>query len=224
MLDENVNNPGEASIEPCTTPGEVTKVLQRIRSGDSSAAVHLWELVYGELKKIASFHLRQDRASEILQTTAVVHEAYLRLVHRSRVGWEDRAHFYRTAARAIRRILVDWSRSAQAGKRGGGRKRVVLEDSMRICGPRDIDLLDLDDVLERFQKVDRRACEACELRVFSGLSTQEVARIQGVSRRTVVADWEYARTWLSRALQPEDPETSQSPGWHPDVSDNFNHP
>jgi RNA polymerase sigma factor (TIGR02999 family) len=200
MSEKENGRPPEGLPSPAPARGEVTRVLDRIRRGDASAPSRLWELVYDELRRLAHRRLHQDPASAILQTTAVVHEAFLRLFDQSHSGWEDRAHFYRTAARAIRRILVDWSRRENASKRGGRRRRVILEESMRMCGPVDIELLDIDKALQKFRSEDARAAEGVELRIFGGLTADEVASVQGVSRRTAVGDWEYARTWLARAL------------------------
>lgn len=159
-------------------------------------------LVYGELRALAAQHLRRERPDHSWQPTELVHEAYLRLVDGKQVDWKGRGHFFGTAARAMRQLLVDHARRKGAAKRGGGEERVTLEVEL-VSGERaDAELLDLNDALERLTEMDERAGRLVELRFFAGLTLDEAADALGVSRRTAANDWSLARLWLSRELKP----------------------
>jgi RNA polymerase sigma factor (TIGR02999 family) len=184
---------------------DVTQVLEQIRNGDERAADKLLPLVYDEFRALARHYLAQERANHTLQPTALVHEAYMKLVDQSRVDWQGRSHFFAVAAQAMRRILVDHARSRQREKRGGGRARVVLDEAVALSPQKDEDVIALDEALEQLAKLDPRQAKVVELRFFGGLSVEEVAHTLGVSKRTVEGDWTFARAWLSRELRGTDP-------------------
>jgi RNA polymerase sigma factor (TIGR02999 family) len=185
---------------------EVTRLLhrigdQRIPSGERSAGTdRLLELVYGELRRIASRFMSRERADHTLQPTALVHEAYIRLIGGADLAWNDRVHFLSTAARAMRRILIDHARRRDAEKRGGGGQRVTLEDDIMLGPDPDLELLDLHRVLDKLAGQDGRAARVVEMRVFGGMTVKEVAHALGVSERTTTDDWAMARLWLAREL------------------------
>src|SRR5262245_44900313 len=157
-------------------------------------------LVYGQLRQIARRHLRHERPDHSLQATALVNEAYLRLIDVNRVDYHDRAHFFAMAARMMRRVLVDWARARRYQKRGGSAVRVTLNDGLVAVGDRGQDLVALDDALEALEKVAGRKCRVVELRFFAGLSVEEIAAVLGVSTDTVTRDWNFAKSWLKREL------------------------
>lgn len=181
------------------TRGEVTDLLSLVRAGDEAASGQLMEVVYGELRALAGHCLRGQRASHTLQPTALVHEAFLRLVHRAGAEWRDRAHFFAVCATAMRGILADHARRRRAAKRGGDWQRVTLSDVTPQTAD-EVDILDLDDALLRLATINGRQARIVELRFFSGLTIEEVAYVLGVSRRTVDDDWAMARAWLSVQL------------------------
>lgn len=178
---------------------EVTQLLHALRDGDQSALERLMPLVYDELRAIAARHLHGERPGHTLQPTALANEAYLRLMDRQSANWDSRAHFFGVAAQAIRRILVEHARAKGRDKRGGGRLRVTLSDSLEEAG-RDVDVLALDDALERLGSDQPEDRKVVVLRYFGGLSVKEVAAALGVSERTVHRRWEFARSWLYREL------------------------
>src|SRR6266851_9264746 len=178
---------------------DVTQLLARWANGDEGALEDLTPLVYKELRRLAASHLRRERKSHTLQPTALVHEAYLRLVDQSNPRWEDRSHFYGVAARLMRQILVEHARRKQALKRAG--HRVSLEDALNFHQERSRDLVALDSALNALEKLDPRKCKAVELRYFGGLSMDEVAQALEVSAVTVRRDLRMAETWLHREMQ-----------------------
>lgn len=185
-------------------PGaEVTAILGRIVGGDRAATNDLFPLVYGELRGIAERFLKDERAGHTLQPTALVHEAYLRLVGPSDVGWESRAHFFGAAAQAIRRILTDHARSKGRQKRGGGAAGSTLEEGMLVSADAADapDMLELDEALNRLQSLDPDKARVVELRYFAGLTGEQTAMAMGVSPSTVARHWEFARAWLRRELK-----------------------
>ena len=184
---------------------DVTNILKRASDGDESAVNRLLPLVYDELRALAESYLQHERPDHTLQATALVHEAYVRLIKQEEVEWQNRAHFFAVAAQAIRRILVDHARAHEREKRGGGRRRVGLDESVAAAPGRDLDLLALDEALEKLTRLSERQARIVELRFFGGLSLNEVAAFLGVSPRTVDGDWSMARAWLRRALQEEPP-------------------
>jgi RNA polymerase sigma factor (TIGR02999 family) len=180
----------------------VTQILARMQEGDRRAAGELMPLVYGELRKLAEIRLANERAGHTLQATALVHEAYLRLVgEEDKPVWENRRHFFGAAAEAMRRILIESARRRAAIKRGEGGAKVPLEEAFLVIEEPDIDLLALDEALERLGETDPPAAELVRLRYFAGLTHPEAAEILGLPLRTVERTWTYARAWLLRALQ-----------------------
>jgi RNA polymerase sigma factor (TIGR02999 family) len=171
--------------------------------GDDVASGRLLEVVYPELRRLAAAMMRRERRDHTLQPTALVHEAYLKLADRVGTGWQDRAHFFGVASRAMRQVLVDHARRRGARKRGSAATRITFNESERGGGGWEPDLLALHDALDRLAAVDARGARVVELRVFGGLTVDEVAQALGVSRRTVDGDWAVARMWLARALQAD---------------------
>jgi RNA polymerase sigma factor (TIGR02999 family) len=178
----------------------ITQVLNAIDQGDPHAAEQLLPLIYDELRRLAAQKLASEKPGQTLQATALVHEAYLRLVGQSRVRWQNRAHFFGLAAQMMRRILVDHARAHRAAKRPGGAWRIVLDDRIGAIDPPDCDLLALDAALRALTALDQRLGHIVELRYFGGLSEQEVAEVLSISRSTVTREWQTARTWLYRRM------------------------
>lgn len=182
---------------------EITQILAglKVEAGPNrEAADRLFEAVFGELRRLAGDLMRTERTGHTLQATALVNEAYIRLVDDTKIDWRNRAHFFGTAARAMRQILVDHARQRGAAKRGGGWQRVTLDDAVALTAGRDIEILDLDRVLTKLGEMDRRMARIVELRTFAGLSVEEVAQVLGVSIRTIHNDWRVAKMWLARQL------------------------
>jgi RNA polymerase sigma-70 factor (ECF subfamily) len=188
------------------SPGSVTRLLESWRAGDETALAQLTPLVHQELQRIARHCMRGERAHHSLQATALVHEAYLRLVDAQHVNWQNRAHFLAMAARLMRRILVDVARARRYQKRGGNPLRVSLADAL-VTSEKSQDLVALDEALEALAKLHERKSRVVELRFFGGLSVEETAAVLDVSAQTVMRDWKLARAWLRRELggaQPND--------------------
>jgi RNA polymerase sigma factor (TIGR02999 family) len=179
---------------------DTTQTLLAARRGDEAAAAQLLPLVYDELHALAERLLRREPADLTLQPTALVHEAYLKLVDQTRVQWQDRTHFFAVAAQAMRRILVDAARGRQAAKRGEGWQKITLDEAVAIFPERDVELLALDDALQKLSDLDPRQGQVVQLRFFAGLTSAEVADVLRVSTRTVEDDWRMARAWLRREL------------------------
>jgi len=187
------------------TPTSSTELLEAARAGDSRAFDQLFALLYDELRHAAHMRLARQRAGETLNTTALVHEAYLRLVDQTRARWEDRAHFLALASRAMRFVLVDHVRSRTAQKRGGAGWDVPLDAVQIAAESRSADLLALDEALEKLAEFSPRLAQLVEYRFFGGLTHEEIAEITGMSVPTVKRDWARARTWLFRAMQADEP-------------------
>lgn len=185
---------------------DVTKILKKASGGDDSAVRRLMPLVYNELRALAESYLQRERPDHTLQATALVHEAYVRLIKQEDVEWQNRAHFFGVAAQAIRRILVDHARGRQRAKRGGNRQRVHLDEDIALTKEPDLDLLALNEAMEKLAAFHERAARVVELRFFGGLSREEVAEFLGVSLRTVGDDWRLARAWLRRGLEGQRPD------------------
>jgi RNA polymerase sigma factor (TIGR02999 family) len=190
---------------------EVTRVLSAIEGGDPQAAEQLLPLVYNELRQLAAQKLAQEAPGQTLQPTALVHDAYLRLIEGGDASasreqqWNSRGHFFAAAAEAMRRILIDQARQKQSQRRGGGRKRRSL-DGAQIAAPElSADVLALHEALERFEQVDSVKAELVKLRYFAGLSLPQVAEVLGISRTTADRYWSYARAWLHAELKKGDP-------------------
>lgn len=179
-------------------PQDVTRLLVAAAEGDERAQTALLPLVYDELRRRAGSALSRERAGHTLQPTALVHEAWMRLIAQEAVSWQGRQHFYALASRMMRRVLVDHARGRLRQKRGGDQVRVELEDGLSTS--RDADVLALDDALERLAALDPRQAEIVELRFFGGLTVQEVAETLGISKRAVEAEWTMIKAWLRREL------------------------
>ncbi|MCI0364714.1 MAG: sigma-70 family RNA polymerase sigma factor, partial [Phycisphaerales bacterium] len=180
---------------------EATLVLAELGQGDESAAGRLLPLVYAELRALAGSHFRHQRADHTLQPTALVHEAFVRLIDQTNAQWNDRAHFFAVAATAMRQILTDHARRFNAEKRGGEWRKVSLDDAaaapQRSNSNIEIDIVALDQALNQLQVLDPRKHQIVELRFFGGLSVEDVASLIGVSKTTVESDWRAARAWLN---------------------------
>jgi len=181
--------------------GGITGLLLAWRAGDTAASDRLFPLVYDELRRIAHLHLGGESPGHTLDTTALVHEAYLRLVDQRRVEWADRNHFFSVAAQAMRRILVDYARQYRAVKRGSAPERVSLTDAMLVVEERADTLVALDEALSELAALDQRLSRVVECRFFGGLTEEETAAVVGVTERTVRRDWAKAKGWLHQALR-----------------------
>ena len=186
-----------------TAQGEITRLLAAVREGQAGALDRLMTRVYDELHKMAHRQLRSRRPGQTLDTTALVHEAYFRLVEPAPAGWKDRRHFMAVAATAMRQILVDHARRRGARKRGGDDRQVLLEERMLGVRVRSEEMLAVDQALRSLAKVDERLVRLVELRFFGGLTVAETARVLEVSEPTVKRDWRKARAFLFRSLQPQ---------------------
>lgn len=181
-------------------PEKVTRLLAAVRQGQSGSSDELLALVYEELRNLARHRMAQESPGLTLQATALVHEAYLRLVKEDRSEWDNRAHFFSAAAEAMRRILVERARRVRRIKHGGERQRVGLELADVLVPEQSVDILALEEALQEFERLDPRRCEVVKLRYFVGLSLDETAEMLGVSKRTVNTDWNLARAWLKLQL------------------------
>lgn len=181
-------------------PGDVSRLLQAWGRGEMRAAEELLPIVYRELRRRAAGYMRDERHDHTLQPTALVHEAYVRLVGQDRVTWQNRAHFFGLAAQMMRRILVDYARQHHAAKRPEAGMKVTLADHVAAEEPRHYDILLLDEALGELAHIDPRQAHVVELRYFSGLSETEIASLLSLSRRTVTREWQTARAWLYRRL------------------------
>jgi RNA polymerase sigma factor (TIGR02999 family) len=184
-------------------PDDISRLLAEYREGDRDAIDRLMPLVYAELRRIAARSLRAERKEHTLQPTALVNEAYLRMVEQQNAVWQNRAHFLGCAARLMRNILVDHARAHRADKRGGRQLRVTLGEDLLTAEAREVDLLALDAALDRLAEQDEQKSRIVELRYFGGLSTEETAEVLGISDRTVKRAWALARAWLRRELERE---------------------
>lgn len=188
------------------TPHDVTALLHAWRGGDEAALGELIPLVYGELKRLAHGYMRQEQVGHTLQTTALVNEVYLRLIHAQEVRWQDRAHFFALAANLMRRILVDYARTRSYRKRGGDLRKVSFDEALYIAREPETDLVGLDHALKALEDFDPRKAKVVELRYFGGLSVEDTAKLLKVSPDTVKRDWKLAKVWLLAEL------TDGSPG------------
>jgi RNA polymerase sigma factor (TIGR02999 family) len=179
---------------------DVTALLGSWSRGNRTALTELLPLVYGELRRVATRQLRSERADHTLQPTALVHEAYIRLVDQRRVDWRNRAHFFGVAAQIMRRILVDHARRHGANKRGEGVRCLSMDEAKDVAAPNEIPILALDQALDRLEKVDVALTRIVELRAFGGLTIEEAAHVLGVSSSTAKRDWRTAKAWLNREL------------------------
>lgn len=179
---------------------DVTLLLEKLASGDQRAADLLFPALYDELRRLADAQLKQERPGHTLQTTALVNEVYLKLVGQNEAKWQNRSHFFAVASQAMRRILVNHALHRKRQKRGGGRRRVELDEGAAVVGETDLDLVALDEALTRLSHEDQRKAKVVELRYFAGMSVEDVAEHLGVATATVKRDWSLAKTWLLREI------------------------
>ena len=183
-----------------SSPGSITRLLLDWRKGDQTALDRLVPLVYREMRRLAGYYMRRQRADHTLQTSALINEAYLRLIDHKNMRWENRTHFYAVAAQAMRRILVDHARSRSYQKRGGGAVKVSFDEAVIGAEGRATELIALDDALKDLAAIDPRKSQIVELRYFGGLSVDETAEVIGVSAVTIMREWRSAKGWLLRAI------------------------
>ena len=183
-----------------TSPQQVTQLLVEWSNGDQDALEQLTPLVYGELRRLAGRYLRKERSDHTLQPTALVHEAYIRLIDQHNVRWQNRAHFFGVAAQMIRRILVDHARGRHAAKRGAMAPKLSLDEAIALPDRKEFDLVALDDALNGLAKIDPQQARIVELRFFTGLTVEETAEVLGISPATVKRDWVTAKAWLYRDI------------------------
>lgn len=189
--------------EPQASKNEITKLLHAASNGERDAFDRLIPLVYDDLRAIAHNRLSMEHPEHTLNTTGIVHDAYLKLVDHTTASWRDRAHFFAVSSRVIRNLLIDYARVRKAAKRGGGAVHLPLADELEGSEPRTVDLLALDDALARLGAKDERLEHLVECRFFGGLTEREIAEVLGVSERTVERNWKRARAYLHRLLAPE---------------------
>lgn len=188
----------------------VTELLDRLRNGDAGAESHLLEIVYGELRRRAAMYMANERGDHTLQPTALVNEAYLRLLKQD-VSWKNRAHFFSVAAQIMRNVLVDSARAHRANKRGGEQQQITLDDAVAFKEARSIDLMALDEALALLASFDPRQSQIVELRFFGGLTLEEISEVLRISVRTVKRDWRLARAWLRIQLNIRGNDDSDGP-------------
>ncbi len=181
-----------------SNPNEITVLLNRMSDGSDTAPGKLLELVYDDLRRLAGAYMQNERSDHTLQATALVHEAYMRLVDWKNVSWQNRAQFFSVAAEVMRKVLIDHARTRKAQKRGG--HKLVLDEAVSLPDHRQIDLIALDEALETLEKLDPRQAKIVELRFFGGLSIEETAYVLKVSESTVRREWTFAKAWFQREL------------------------
>jgi RNA polymerase sigma factor (TIGR02999 family) len=191
---------------------DITELIADVRQGNAAATHDLFQRVYRELRQLAGYYMRSERPDHTLQPTALVHEAYLRLVEQRNLPGESRAHFFGVAANVMRRILIDHARAHRANKRGGRDVKVPLEDAPSMAAENPEYLLEIDQALERLAAIDPRQAQVVELRFYGGLSVEETAEILGVGARTIDRDWRIARGWLRRQLSGSGTDESGNGG------------
>jgi RNA polymerase sigma-70 factor, ECF subfamily len=185
---------------PSSPPHEITQLLAEWSEGNQAVLDRLYPLVYDELRRLAHRYLRRERKGHTLQTTALINEAYLRLVDQKHVHWENRSHFFGISAQIMRRILIDHARRHKYAKRGGGAPKISLEEAAVVAKERAQELLQLDEALNTLAKMDARRSQVVELRFFGGLSNEEIGKLLNISPNTVIRDWNLARAWLYKEL------------------------
>ena len=179
---------------------QVTQLLARWRDGDPAALNTLIPLVEADLRRLARAFMRRERAEHTLQTTALVNEAYIRLVDQRSASWQNRAHFFAVAATIMRRVLVDHAKTRLRGKRGGAAIKIPLDEAKTLAEERSVELVTLDEALNRLAEVDTRKIKVVEMRFFGGMSVGEIAEVLGISPNTVMRDWNLAKAWLQREM------------------------
>ena len=187
-----------------TSTSLITQRLIAWSDGDPQALDGLMQLVYKELRRLANHYLRSERSDHTLQPTALVHEAYIRLVGQNQVRWQNRAHFFGVAAQMMRRVLVDHARANCRAKRGGAAQKLSFDEMINLYQRQDEQIVELDEALTRLREIDSRKSEVVELRYFGGMSVEETAEILGVSVNTVMRDWNMAKAWLYQELKKND--------------------
>ncbi len=185
-------------------PTQATQILEEAQQGNHEAVDQLFQVAYDQLRRLAVKYLSRERKSHTLQPTALVHEAYMKLIDQTRVDWRGRTHFFAIGAQAMRRILVDYARAHTAAKRGGGRQRVSLDERLMGDFRRSEDVLALDDSLVKLAELDPRQARMVELRFFGGLTVEEVAEVLAMSKRSVEREWTMVRSWLRRELSEDE--------------------
>lgn len=180
---------------------EVTVLLKQISGGDEAAPERLLPLVYDDLRRLARSYFANEKTDHTLQATALVHEAYIRLVNWENVSWQNRAHFFAVAAEVMRKILIDHARRKNAQKRAGGGQKILLDEAVSFSKNKELDLVKLDEALETLEKLDKRQARIVELRFFGGLSIEETAYVLKISETTVKREWTFAKAWFQRELQ-----------------------
>jgi len=191
---------------------KITELLLAWGEGDEAALEQLIPLVYQELHRLARHYMRQEQPGHILETTALINEAYLRLVDGNRVHWQNRSHFYALCARAMRRILIDHAKSRRRAKRGGGAHEVSLDEVASLAQDRAAELVLLDEALKRLETFDKRKSQVVELRFFGGLSIEETAEVMKISTISVSRDWSTAKAWLHREMSGKEPDDTGTMG------------
>jgi len=190
---------GDGKVEPPS--GQITQLLESWNQGDQDAIEKLMPIVYEELHRLARRYMSDERADHTLQTSALVNEAYLRLVDSTQANWEGRSHFFGVCAQVMRRILVDWARSRRALKRGGETAPLRFDDALAVAQDSNADLVAIDEALDALAAVDPRKSRVVEMKFFGGLSVKEIAEVLSVSEETVHRDWRLAKSWLRRELK-----------------------
>ena len=179
---------------------DITEILQDWNAGDASAPERLMPIVYSELRALGAHYLRNERAGHTLQATALVHEAYMKMVNQKWAAWQNRAQFASVAARAMRQVLVEYARANRAEKRGGKLEKIYLDETRELGAGHDPDLIELDEALKNFGKLYPRESEVVEMKFFGGLDADAIAQVLNVSTKTINRDWNFAKTWLCREL------------------------
>ncbi len=182
----------------------VTQLLIDLGNGDDHALNQILPYIYDELRRLAGYYMSRERPDHTLQPTALLHEAYLRLIDQRRVDWKNRAQFFGLAANMMRRVLVNHARDRAAGKRGGGAAKVTLSIAVGVFEQPDVDVIAVDEALEKLAQVDPRKSQIIEFKFFTGLTTEEIAEARGISTATVEREWTFARAWLYNALKSQD--------------------
>jgi RNA polymerase sigma-70 factor, ECF subfamily len=195
-----IRNAGACPLPPPSAAGPITTLLRAWTAGDDDAGERLFGLVYPQLHRVVSSYLRAQRPGEVLQTTDLLHETYLRLSRQNRVTWNDRAHFFAVASTVVRRVLVDQVRRTRRLRRGGGAHTLSIDDLPLAAADSQVDLLALDEALNELEAIHHTAARVVDLRYFGGLSIEETADALGMGRATAVRAWRFARSWLAQRL------------------------
>jgi RNA polymerase sigma factor (TIGR02999 family) len=183
-----------------SSSADITQILEDWNAGDASAPERLMPLVYAELRALGAHYLKNERSDHTLQATALVHEAYLKMVNQKWAAWQNRAQFASVAARAMRQVLVEYARAHRAEKRGGKLEKIYLDETRELGAGHDPDLIELDEALKNFAKLYPRESEVVEMKFFGGIDAEDIAQVLKVSTKTINRDWNFAKTWLCREL------------------------